>query len=202
MKIILIWIQWSWKWTQAKILKEKYGFKIYETWKFLREIASKDNELWRKIKSIIDSWRQVSPDVVEEILKEVMKDNHDKKLILDGFVRNPWNKLSVDKIIKNYKVLYLNLPEKEARKRLLWRMYDVETWETFIAWTLINPKNWNKLVKRADDEENAVNERIRLFYEITMPVIEEYKKSWNIIEVNANWSIEDVSHEIEQKIKL
>lgn len=202
MKIILIWIQWSWKWTQAKILKEKYGFKIYETWKFLREMASKDSELWKKIKSIIDSWRQVSPDVVEEILNEVMKDNHDKKLILDGFVRNPWNKLSVDKIIKNYKVLYLNLPEKEARERLLWRMYDIETWETFIAWTLINPKNWNKLVKRADDEENAVNERIRLFYEITMPVIEEYKKSWNIIEVNANWSIEDVSHEIEQKIKL
>jgi len=55
-------------------------------------------------------------------------------------------------------------------------MYDKETGETFPAGTLINPKNGNKLQKRTDDEEQAINTRIKLFYDVTMPIVEEYKK--------------------------
>ncbi len=199
MKIVLIWIQWSWKWTQARILEKNFWFKLYETWTALREIASKDTPLWKLVKTTIESWKQVEPKIVEDILQEVINDNIWQNLILDWFVRNEWNKLSVDKIVWDYKVIFFNLDENEAKKRLLWRMYDKETWETFPAWTTINPRNWNILTKRADDEEEAINTRIKLFFDVTIPIVEQYKKEWKLIEINAKWTIEDISLIIKYK---
>lgn len=202
MKIVLIWIQWSWKWTQARILEKNFWFKLYETWTALREIASKDTPLWQLVKTTIESWKQVEPKIIEDILQEVINDNIWQNLILDWFVRNEWNKLSVDKIVWDYKVIFFNLDENEAKKRLLWRMYDKETWETFPSWTTINPKNWNILTKRADDEEEAINTRIKLFFDVTMPIVEKYREEWKLIEINAKWTIEDISLVIKEKLWL
>lgn len=202
MKIVFIWIQWSGKWTQWRILEEKNWFKIYETWTALREIAKKETELWKLVKSTIESWNQVSPEIVEEILADVIASNPWINLILDGFVRNEWNKLSVDKIVWDYKVVFFNLDEETAKSRLLWRMYDKETWETFPTWTLVNPKNWNTLIKRSDDEEEAINTRIRLFFEKTMPIVEIYRNEWRLIEIDAKWTIEEVSEKIKKELWL
>lgn len=202
MILVFIWIQGSWKGTQARILEEKYSFKLYETGWALREIAKKDTDLWRLVKSMIESWKHVSPEIVEDILKDIIASNEWKNLILDWFVRNEWNKISVDKIVWDYKVVFFNLEENEAIDRLLWRMYNPKTQETFAKWTLIDPKTWDQLVKRADDEENAIKERIKLFYDKTMPIVEEYRKELKLIEVNANQSVEKVTEELKQKLGL
>lgn len=202
MKIVFIWIQWSGKWTQWRILVENFWFKIYETGTALREIASQNTPLWQLVKSTIDAWKQVSPEIVEDILREVITQNEGKDLILDWFVRNEGNKISVDNIVWDYKVVFFDLPESEAKARLLWRMYDKETWETFPAGTQINPKNWNILVKRADDEEQAINERIRLFYEKTMPIVDLYRQEWKVIEINAKWSIDEIALRLKESLGL
>ncbi len=202
MHIVFIWIQGSGKWTQARILEEKYWFKIYETGTALREIASQNTQLWKTVKETIESGKQVSPEIVENILKEVISQNKWNKLILDWFVRNEGNKISADAILWEYKVVFFDLSESDAKKRLLGRMYDKETWETFPNWMLINPKNWNTLTKRADDEEEAINERIRLFYEKTMPIVQIYKTEWKLIEINAHWSIEEIAHRLKENLWL
>lgn len=202
MKIVFIWIQWSGKWTQGRILEKKYWFKIYETWTALREIASQNTDLWILVKSTINAWKQVSPEIVEDILKEVINQNQNNNLILDWFVRNEWNKTSADNIIWDYKVVFFDLPEKDAKERLLWRMYDKETWETFPFWTIVNPKNWNILIKRADDEEVAINERIKQFYEKTMPIVDLYRKEWKLIEINAKWSIDEIALRLKESLWL
>ncbi len=201
MKLVFIWIQWSGKWTQARILEEKFGFKLFETWWVLRSMSKEDSDLWRLVKETIDAWKHVSPEIVEDILRDILVKN-DWNLIFDWFVRNEWNKQSFDKIVWDYRVVFFDLPEEKAKERLLWRMYDKETQETFVAWTLVNPKNWNTLVKRADDEESAIMQRIRLFYDVTMPIVEEYRERWILVDVNANQSIEDVSNELVSKLWL
>ncbi len=202
MKIIFIWIQWSGKWTQWRILVEKHGFKIYETGTALREIASQNTPLWKLVKSTIDAGKQVSPEIVEDILQEVVTQNKWQKLILDGFVRNEGNKISADKIVWDYRVVFFDLPEIDAKTRLLWRMYDKESGETFPAGTLINPKNGNTLTKRADDEEQAINERIKLFYEKTMPIVDLYREQGNLIEIDAKGSIEEIALRLEESLGL
>ena len=202
MQLVLIWIQGSWKWTQARILKEKEWFEIFETWQALRNITKTETELWKKIKNIIEQWKQVSPEIIEEILKDTIKNNSNKDMIFDWLVRNEWNKKTADKFLdKNYKVLYFDLPEDIAMKRLLWRMYNPSTWETFPAWTINDPKTWEKLIKRSDDEENSIKQRIKEFYIKTLPLVEIYEKEWKLIKINANQGVNLVTKEILKHIK-
>ncbi|USN58719.1 MAG: nucleoside monophosphate kinase [Candidatus Peribacteria bacterium] len=99
MYLVFIGIQGSGKGTQARLLEEKKGFKLYETGGALREISKKDTELGRLVKETIEAGNQVSPEIVEDILRDVIASNPGKDLILDGFVRNFGNKASVDKIV-------------------------------------------------------------------------------------------------------
>lgn len=202
MILVFIWIQGSGKWTQGRLLVEKYGFQILEMGQELRNIWNSNTPLWQEIKKIIDAGYQVNPEVVGEVIKESIWNRLNENLILDWFIRNFWNKSSVDELTKDYKVILFKLDEKNATNRLLWRMYDSETGDTFPSWTLINPKNWNILIKRHDDNEEAILNRINAFYEITLPITEIFKQEWKLIEINANQSVEAVFSELVEKLGL
>ncbi len=197
MHIVFIWIQGSWKWTQSRILQEEKWFESFETGQALRNITKQDTDLWKLVKETIETGKQVTPDIVENILKDYIKTANSDNIIFDGLVRNIWNKETADNILdKDYKVVFFDLDEKEAMKRLLWRMYNPKTWETFMNWIDIDPKTWDKLVKRSDDEENSIRQRIKEFYEKTLPVVELYEKEWKLIKINANQSVDKVTNEI------
>jgi adenylate kinase len=203
MKLVFIWIQGSWKWTQARLLEEKYDFKLFESGSALRDIAKEDSELWKSVKEIIEAWNHVSPEIVENIMIDILENKSDwKNTIFDGFVRNIWNKKSADKVLWEYKVVLFELSEEKARERLLWRMYNPKTSETFKAWTLIDPITWDKLEKRADDNEEAIIKRIELYVEKALPLVSEYKKQGNLIEINADQPVEDVFNELVEKLNL
>lgn len=125
-------------------------------WQELRKIASSDSELWKRVKQTIDSWALVTPEVVWEIMNEVITTQTNKNLILDWFVRNEWNKKSLEEISTDYKVVFFELSKEKAIDRLLGRMYDPLSWETFLSWTLVNPVTWTKLEKRKDDNEASI----------------------------------------------
>lgn len=203
MKLVFMWIQGSGKWTQARLLAEKYGYKLFESGTALRNIASENSDLWRSVKEIIDAWNQVSPEIVEEIMIDILENKADwKNIIFDGFVRNIWNKKSADKILWDYTVVLFQLSEEKARERLLWRMYNPKTWETFKSWVEIDPETWDKLEKRVDDNQGAIEKRINLYVEKALPLIIEYRKTWKMLEINADGSVEDVFNQLVEKLKL
>lgn len=202
MILVFTWIQWCGKWTQARLLVEKYWFSLLEMWQCLRNIANEETEFWKKIKKIITSWKLVTPEIVWEIMNDVINKQKNKNLILDWFIRNKWNKISLEKIISDYKVVFFDLSKEKAIDRLLWRMYDPETWETFPSNILVNPKNWNTLVKRKDDNEESILKRIDEFVNYTLPVVELQKQEWRVITINADQSIEEVWKEMVSKLEL
>jgi len=203
MKLVFIWIQGSGKWTQARLLEEKYDFKLFESGTALREIAKENSELWKKVKETIEVWNHVSPEIVENIMVDILENKSEwKNTIFDWFVRNVWNKKSADKVLWDYKVILFELSEEKARERLLWRMYNPKTSETFKAWTLVDPSTWDKLEKRADDNEAAIVKRIELYIEKALPLVAEYRKNGNLIEVNADQPVEDVFNELVEKLNL
>ena len=202
-KYVFMWIQGSWKWTQARLLEEKYNFKLFESWTALREIAREKSELWKTVKDIINSWNHVSPEIVEDIMVDIVKNKSDwKNIIFDGFIRNIWNKNSADKVLWDYMVVLFQLSEEKAKERLLWRMYNPRTWKTFKVWTKFDPETWEKLEKRWDDNEEAIIKRINLYIEKALPLIEEYRKKGNLIEINADQPVEDVFKELVKKLNL
>ncbi len=197
MHIVFIWIQGSWKWTQSRILQEEKWFDIFETGQALRNITKQDTDLWKLVKETIEAWKQVTPSIIEDILQDYIQTAKSDDIIFDGLVRNIWNKETADKILEKwYKVVFFDLDEKEAMKRLLWRKYNPKTWETFMGWIEIDPKTWDKLVKRSDDEENSIKQRIKEFYDKTLPVVDLYEKEWKLIKINANQSVDKVTNEI------
>lgn len=202
MKLVFTWIQWCGKWTQARLLVEKYGFTLLEMWEELRNLAKSWTELWNRVKETLESWALVTPKVVWEIIEEVMLNQTNEKLILDGFVRNEWNKDSLEQVTKDYKVVFFELSKEKAIERLLGRMYDPETWETFPAWTIVNPNTWTKLVKRADDNETSILKRIDEFMKNTLPTAMKQEEEWKVIRVNADQSVEDVAKEMIKKLGL
>ena len=203
MKLVFIWIQGSWKWTQARLLEEKYDYKLFESWTALRNIAKEDSELWKSVKETIDAWNHVSPKIIEDIMLDILDNKSDwKNTIFDWFVRNIWNKESVDKVLWEYTVVLFQLSEEKARDRLLSRVYNPKTSETFKPWTLIDPETWDKLEKRDDDNEESIEKRIDLYIEKALPLITEYRKTWKMLEVNANQSVEDVFSELVEKLNL
>jgi adenylate kinase len=202
MHLVFSWIQWCGKWTQARILVDDYWYKLLEMWKCLRDIAWQDTELWRNVKQTIEAWLLMSPDVVWEIIKDVLKNNPEDKLILDWFVRNEWNKKSLEEISPDYKVVFFELSKEKAIDRLLGRMYNPKTWETFPSGTTIDPETWDELIKRKDDNEKSILKRIDEFMNNTLPTVENQKTEWRVIEVNADQSIDQVAKEMINKLWL
>jgi len=200
MILVFTWIQWCGKWTQARFLVEQHGFTLLEMGQELRNISMEDTPLGKKVKEIIDAWNLVTPDIVEEIMKEVIWRQTNDNLILDGFVRNQGNKDSIERITTDYKVLFFNLSKEKAIERLLGRMYNPNTGETFPSGTKIDPKTWDKLIKRKDDNEKSILTRINNFVKTTLPIVEIQKKEWKVLEVNANQSIEAVFQDIEKLV--
>ncbi len=203
MNYVFIGIQWSGKWTQARLLEENYGFKLFESGWALRDIAAEDSELGRLVKTTIDAGDQVSPEIIEDIIKDILENKLDgKSAIFDGFVRNIGNKETADNVLWDYTVVLFELSEQKAKSRLLGRMYNPSTGETFMAWTTVDPNTDEDLIQRADDVEEAIIKRIDLYIERALPLLDEYRKQGNLIEINADQSIDKVFSELTEKLWL
>mgnify|MGYP003397900940 CR=1 FL=1 len=204
MKLVFTWIQGCWKWTQARLLVEKYGFTLLEMWQELRKIISSWTSLWKELKEIMDAWFQVPWELWIKVMETAIENNlNSENIVYDAFVRNTWNKEIFDRLLPEYKVIFFELSIDKAKNRLLGRMYDEKTWETFPTWTIVNPISWDKLVKRNDDkDENAILKRIEEFENKTLPIVELQKNENRVITINADQNIESVFKELVTKLWL
>ena len=202
MKLVFTWIQWCGKWTQARLLVEKYWFKLIEMGQALRDLSKEDTPLARIVKETQEAWKLVSPDIVCEIMEDVITKQTNENLILDWFVRNIWNKECLERIIPDYKVVFFELSKEKSIDRLLWRMYNPTTWETFPSNVKIDPKTWETLIKRKDDNETSILQRIEEYMNNTLPTAMKQKEEGKVIEINADQSIEEVWKEMVEKLWL
>lgn len=176
MKIILIGIQGAGKSTQGNILSEKLGIPYLSTGHIFREMAKEKTKLGRYIKEVMNSGALIPDDKTLEIVSVYLKrPEYDKGYIMDGFPRTTVQAEAFENGID--KVIYLNLPDKDALWRLSFRDEG-----------------------RADDTLAGIRKRIELFHEVTEPVIEYYRKKGQLVEINGGNSIEDITNEILRSI--
>ena len=77
------------KGTLSSLLKAKYGYMHISTGDLLRDAKNQDNELGRKLVTMLSSGKLVPDEIVLELLEKSL-DNRDKGIpfILDGYPRN------------------------------------------------------------------------------------------------------------------
>ncbi|MBO8143227.1 MAG: adenylate kinase [Thermodesulfobacterium sp.] len=208
MNIIFLGPPGAGKGTQAKILVEKYGIPQISTGDMLREHVAKGTELGMKAKEYMEKGQLVPDEIILSMVKErLSQDDAQKGFILDGFPRTVAQAEALDKLLEEMGkkieyVLALIVPDEELVTRLTGRrtckncgmMYHIK---------FKPPKVEGKcdacggeLYQRADDNEETVRNRLKVYHEQTAPLIEYYKKKGVLFEVDGNKSIEEITQQL------
>ena len=206
MKLVFTGIQGCGKGTQARLLVEKHGFKLLEMGGEFRRVIASGSKLWKQIQELYDRWDQITAElwvaVMEDAVQNIIDNHNDENIIFDAFIRNDWNIEIFNRLIPDYQVILFQLSEEKSKQRLLGRMFNPKTGETFMTGTMVDPKTWDELIRRADDNEQWILKRIDLYNDVTLPVVRMQRQEWRVIEINADQPITDVFAELESKLGL
>lgn len=200
--IMLVGIQWSGKWTQARKILEKYpsDYILFEMWGELRKLIQSGTPDGEHAKSFMDQGLKVPTEYIVRLSKKFIEENKDKNILMDGAIRSKEQNDAMEEVWGNFDVLYLELDEETAVKRLCGRRIDPETQETFPASFTgdTNPKTGNKLVTRDDDKEEAIRKRISWSISDTLPLLWIWREHGHeVYSIDASQWEEEIFHDIE-----
>jgi len=177
MDLVLFGIQGSGKGTQAKKLAEEFGFYIFEAGGELRTIASSGSDLGNTVKSYIDEGHLVPFEIIMEVVRTaVLAQPASQKILFDGIPRDHEQMAAFNKIMdeanRPFVCVQIMVNEEQAFQRILGRATEQG---------------------RADDaDEEKIYRRMDLFREKTIPVIQEYRKKGNLIEVDGEGAVDEI----------
>ncbi|MCS7092942.1 MAG: nucleoside monophosphate kinase [Patescibacteria group bacterium] len=173
MRLVLIGIQGSGKSTQGNLLSKQLNLPYLSTGHIFRQLAKEKTKLGQYIKVIINSGLLVPDDKTIEIVNDYIKrPEYRNGYILDGFPRTVYQ---AKRFINNVdKVIYLDVPDKEAIYRLVYRNNE----------------------GRDDETVTAIKKRIEQFKEFTLPVLDYYQKQNKLLRIDGTQSIEAVNQQI------
>ena len=206
--IVLFWVQWSGKWTQAKKILNHFGDKIsyFEAGNILRALKSKPNCLWEYVKNKIDNWELVSDDFISSMYRAFLSviSEENKIALVDGYPRKnlQMNHFldSMNQAKRDYDVIYLELSKEKAIERLSSRRICNECGEVYskLVDHIDSCKNCGStnIVQREDDYPEAIETRLKLYYQETQPVIDYMESLGKLIKIDADQSPESVFESI------
>jgi adenylate kinase len=184
MNLIFFGIQGSGKGTQAKLLAADHGYTIFETGAELRTLSKEDSELGRKVKTTIESGQLVSTELVMDIVEAFIVKHSNDKIIFDGIPRSEDQNAMFRKRLAAHNIkavgVHFILEKDEAVARLLKRA---------------------EIEGRADDNEESIKQRLQIFFDKTVPVIETFANDDTLIEIDAKQSIDDVYSQLTSSIE-
>lgn len=196
---MLVGIQGSGKGTQARKLIDAFGYKLFDAGAELRKMAKNDTDLGRKIHHFISNGLQVPAEFLRETISTFMKKNTGNPILFDGPIRSKEQDEVIRPILGKCLIIDLVLDPNLAIERILRRRIDPETGETFPADFPLstNPKTGNTLIKRDDDQEEIIKNRIKWSIEESLPLIEVWKKDgYDVHHIDANRDMETIFKEI------
>lgn len=180
--IIIMGPQGSGKGTQGELLKSHFGIPLITVGQMLRDEVKKNTPLGQTIASYINHGSLVPPAVANEVVKTRIKESDARKgYILDGYPRDMDQAEFFNTLTKPTMVILLDIPKSETLERLAGRRVCADCKLNFNIATLDKgvtkcTKCGGQLEARADDVPEAIEKRLQVYAEETMPVVNFYKK--------------------------
>ncbi|MCX6000432.1 MAG: adenylate kinase [Chloroflexi bacterium] len=204
MRVILLGAPGSGKGTQAERLSEATGLVHISSGDLFRQAEKEGTELGRVAKSFMEKGLLVPDDVtIKMILGRIS--GLRQGFMLDGFPRTIEQAQALDKALGEKgidKAIYLEVSQKELLRRLSGRWICKECQAPY---HLVSspPKVAGKcdtcggmLYQRADDTVETARKRLEVYFAQTAPLIEYYKKSRRLAQVNGEKAIDQVNKEM------
>jgi adenylate kinase len=202
MNIVLFGKPGAGKGTQATRLAEALGLPTLATGDVLRAAVREGTPMGRAAKAAMDRGDLVPDDVILGIVKDTLaKPEYARGVILDGVVRTVPQAEGLERVFQELGrnvdvVLAFDIDNEEIVRRLGGRTV-CERCQT--PYTGVEPgtscaKCGGKLVRRRDDEPEAVRRRLEVYEAQTAPVFEWYSRNGaRIARVDAVGSVADVT---------
>lgn len=204
MKIILLGAPGAGKGTQADKLVEKYGFPHISTGDIFRKNIKERTEIGLLAKSYIDAGKLVPDEVTIKIVENRLKESDCANgFLLDGFPRTVEQAKALDEITDVDYVVNIDVPFEKLLKRITGRRVCPKCSSSYHVDFLNGEdtcKCGEKLVQRADDNEETVKQRISVYEKQTTPLVEYYGKTGKLVTVNGHKGVDEVFDEIVNKL--
>lgn len=191
------------KGSYSNILKEKYGYIHISTGDMLREAIASGSELGVIVKNIIDNGNLVSDEIMIDLIANKLAEIKGKPFILDGFPRTLNQAISLDSLIDDYQVIYLNVEKDVATRRMEGRR-NCNCGKSYnIYEDAFKPKVegvcdvcGKELVTRADDNIEAFKVRYDTFVNNVAPIKKHYEEKGKLAIVDSNRQVDEVFNDI------
>ena len=213
MYIILLGAPGAGKGTQAVMLGEKMNLVQVASGDLFRQALQKETELGIKAKSYMEKGQLVPDEItIQMMLERLSAQDCENGAILDGFPRNTQQAEALDKALAQQSkainsVVYVMVLEEELLKRLSGRWICRNCQAPYHA--VDSPPRvkgkcdrcGGELYQRPDDTVETVKKRLEVYFAETAPLIDYYKKTGKLLEVNGVGSVSDVNQRIVAALK-
>lgn len=208
MNIVLLGAPGAGKGTQAAKLVDKFGFAHISTGDILRAAVKNQTPLGIEAKKFMDAGDLVPDELVIGLVKERLKDDDTNAgFILDGFPRT-----SAQAVALSSELTELNRPLDAAllvdvdKEVIIGRLTSRRTCRDcgFIGTDAdaTCPKCGGKMYQRDDDNEATVRNRLDVYENSTAPLIDYYRGSGLLVEIDGDQDPEVVFDEVQKALKL
>lgn len=204
MRIVLLGAPGSGKGTQSKLLVDKYGIPQVSTGDLLRAALVAGTPFGLQAKAAMDAGQLVSDEIVLGIIRERLRERDSRNgFVLDGFPRNIAQAQALDQMLLGMgQPLDLALLIDADFDILLQRMVGRRTCTS--CGTLYNmftspprlegqcDKCGGTLHHRADDNEETISNRLRVYETQTKPLMGYYGEQGKLSQVNGLGEVNEV----------
>lgn len=197
MKLILLGAPGSGKGTMAQKLTADLNVPQISTGDIFRKNLKEETPLGLKVKSIMAAGALVPDEITIEIVKNRLAEpDCANGYILDGFPRSIVQAEALTTFQNIDYAVDLDVDKETVVKRLSGRRFCPDCSGTYHVSSLENadvcPNCGGKLIVRADDSEETVRERLRVYEQTTLPLIEYYRKQGSLLTVDGNGTVDEV----------
>ena len=202
-RVLLLGAPGAGKGTQSKRLAETFDIEHITTGDALRANKDMETEYGTPAK-YMDAGELVPDPVVNEIVKVAIEDADG--FVLDGYPRNESQTEYLDSITDLDVVIYLDVSEDELLERLTGRRVCTECGASYHV-TYDPPEEegvcdvcGGELTQREDDTEAVARDRIQVYEENTRPVVEYFRETGVLVEIDGEQSPDAVWEDVEDAV--
>jgi adenylate kinase len=214
MRLVLQGPPGSGKGTQAQLLCQRMDLRHIGTGDMLREAIRLGTDPGKKAEPFLKSGRLVPDDIVNEIVNTLFRQSgRPDRFVMDGYPRTVAQAASFDQVLRQENlgldaVVRLAVPDDEIVVRVSGRWICPNPTCNATYHTLYRPPKvpgvcdlcQTPLVQRADDSEETVRGRLRLYHETTAAVLDYYRQRGLLRDVSGSGEVEVVYNRIVQAL--
>ena len=203
-RLILFGAPGSGKGTMGDFIQRDFHLLKISTGDILRSAIQQDTADGRLAKNFMESGSLVPDELVIELVRQRLhRDDLGGGYLLDGYPRTLAQAEALSAIdAESEKAFFIEVSEAEAVARLLSRMtcsacgaiYNLLTKPPRSAGVCDLCRG--RVEKRSDDNEEAVRERFRVYGQLTMPVIDYYRRKDVLVRIDGAGAADAVYEKI------